>query len=325
MGFGGLHSSEKTLAIKADDQFVIRDRDVASYYPAIVLNCELVPKNLGRDFLTVYRSLVNRRLAAKQAKNMAVSENLKVTVNGTFGKTGSPYSILYAPDVVIQILLGGQLYLLMIIELLEAAGIPVMSANTDGFIMRCPVDKIETMNAVVANWEQATGFVTEESQYKAIYSRDVNAYLAVKLDGKVKGKNIYYDPWRAGSVKDKYWCFQKNPTCQICVEAVERFIVDGIEIRKTIEACQDIKKFVAIKNVTGGAHYDSEYLGKVVRWYYQKEAKGTINYINSNRIVADTDGAYPLMDLPSELPQDIDHDRYVKRAEDMLADMGWTP
>ncbi len=324
MGIGGLHSSEASVAHLADADHILVDRDVSGYYPAITINTNLYPKNLGPDFLIVYKNLVKRRLEAKRTKNLAVSENLKVTVNGTFGKTGSPHSILYAPEVIIQILLGGQLYLLMIIESLELAGIEVVSANTDGFVMRCPKHLEQTMLDVIKDWEQKTGFETEETRYQAIYERDVNAYLAIKDNGEVKGKNIFYDPWRDDeNAKDRYWRFQKNPTCQICVEAVEKYIVDGTPLLKTIMPCRDITRFVAVKNVSGGAHWDGHYLGKVVRWYYAKEVPHTINYINSNRIVADSDGAKPLMDLPDQFPDDVDYGRYVQRCEDMLVEMAY--
>ena len=324
MGIGGLHSSESNRALRADDDYILSDIDVESYYPKIIINCQLVPTNLGRSFLTVYHGIVERRLAAKKAKNLAVSENLKVAINGTFGKTGSPHSILYAPEVVIQILLGGQLYLLMLIEQLEAIGAQVASANTDGVLVRCPKKLKNLMKQAVQSWEKCTGFITETADFKAVYSRDVNAYLAVKTDGTVKGKNVYYDPWRGTNARDKYWQFQKNPTCQICVEAVEKLIVDGTEIEKTIRECTDIKRFVAIKNVTGGAHYDGEYLGKVVRWVYSTTSNQTINYITNNRIVGDTEGAMPLMDLPDALPADIDYDKYIQRAKELLTDMGWS-
>jgi len=324
MGIGGLHSSEKSMAVRSDERNVLVDRDVASYYPRIILNLNLAPHHLGKAFLIVYRGLVDRRLEAKRLKNVAVSENLKIAVNGTFGKTGSPYSILYAPDVMVQILLGGQLYLLMKIERLEQAGIPVISANTDGCLMYCPRDMEQIMLNVVKEWEETTGFETEETRYKAVYARDVNAYMAIKEDNTIKGKNVYYDPWRANaSARELYWRFQKNPTCQICVEAIEQLLLNNVPLDQTITKCSDITRFVAIKNVTGGAHWDGNYLGKVVRWYYGKEAKGTINYINSNRIVADTEGAVPLMDLPNEFPSDVDFDYYVQRAKGLLTDTGY--
>lgn len=62
----------------------------------------------------------------------------KIVLNGTFGKLGSKYSFLYSPNLMIQVTITGQLALLMLIEALEAAGISVVSANTDGIVSRCP-------------------------------------------------------------------------------------------------------------------------------------------------------------------------------------------
>ena len=67
MGIGGLHSKEKSVSYVADENWSLIDRDVASYYPRIILNLRLYPKQLGEHFLTVYQSIVERRLAAKEA------------------------------------------------------------------------------------------------------------------------------------------------------------------------------------------------------------------------------------------------------------------
>lgn len=322
MGVGGLHSSEKSVAIFADNNHELHDRDVAGYYPRIILNLKLFPIHLGKDFLIVYDGLNVRRLTAKQIKDLAKSESLKVTVNGTFGKSGSPGSFIYSIPMFIHILLGGQLYLLMLIEHLEIFGIPVVSANTDGVVMRCPKDKIDLMKVVIEEWEKTTHFVTEETQYKAVYSRDVNSYLAIKTNGEVKGKNLFYDPWRSKNARDAYWRFQKNPARQICCEAVEEFIVKGVPISKTIRECKDIRKFIEVRNVAGGAHKNGDYLGKVVRWYIGSGELGSINYITDNSLVANSQGAIPLMDLPDKLPSNLNFSYYVKKAEEMLLGMG---
>lgn len=323
MGIGGLHSSEGIRAVIETEETELVDKDVASFYPRIVLNLGLYPQHLGPNFLKVYQSLTNRRIAAKKAKNIAISECLKITINGTFGKTGSPYSFLYAPEMTIQITVGGQLYLLMLIEYLELNGIEVVSANTDGIVINLKKSQHNLYNDIFKQWENITGFETEETKYKAVYSRDVNAYIAVKHNGEVKGKNIYYDPWRGKTAKDGYWRFQKNPNAQICVEALEKLIVENIPIEKTIIENRDFTKLVCVKNVTGGAHKNGEYLGKVIRWYYSKDTYGTINYISSNNKVPDTEGAKPCMDLPLDLPTDIDYNWYVNRAKELGQECGF--
>lgn len=322
-GIGGLHSSEKEIAIIANDEYELIDRDVASYYPRIVLNLGLFPTHIGTDFLKVYQDIVNRRLEAKKNKNIAVAECLKITINGTFGKTGSPYSILYAPEMTIQITITGQLALLMLIEKLELSNIEVVSANTDGIVIYCHKSKKEELNNIIKMWEKITNFETEETKYKAIYSRDVNAYIAIKENNEVKGKNLYYDPWRGKTAKDNYWKFQKNPTTQICVEAIEKLIMENIPIEKTIIECRDIKKFIAVKNVTGGAHKDNYYLGKVIRWYYAINVIGAINYINTNNKVPDSDGAFPCMDLPEIFPSNINYQWYIDKTIEMLHDLNY--
>ncbi len=248
MGIGGLHSSEKSAAHFADDHTLLIDRDVTSYYPFIILNLGLYPQHLGPNFLHVYRSIVNRRLAAKERGDMVVSDSLKITINGSFGKLGSKWSILYAPDLLIQVTMTGQLSLLMLIERLEMSGISVVSANTDGIVIKCPKHLEAVMDSVVTQWEADTQFNTEASNYLAIYSRDINNYIAVKAPTKkspkvgIKAKGAYARPG-----------LQKNPTGEVSIDALEALLTQGIPIETTIRGCRDIRKFVSVRTVKGGA------------------------------------------------------------------------
>ncbi len=246
MGIGGLHSSESSTAHVATKTLRILDRDVTSFYPYIILLLGLYPKHLGPVFLRVYRAIVERRVRAKEAGNTLVADTLKIVVNGSYGKLGSMYSILYSPDLLIQVTMTGQLSLLMLIETMELAGIPVVSANTDGIVMTVSEDKQQIYEQIVAWWEQVTGFATEETEYKALYSRDVNNYIAVLMKPK-KGKLV--------KTKGAYgeMGLKKNPTCEVCVDAVIAEITAGVPISKTIRECKDIGKFVSIRNVSGGA------------------------------------------------------------------------
>lgn len=67
MGIGGLHSSETRVSHYSDDEFVLLDRDVTSYYPNIILGGGLYPKTIGSVFLKVYRSILDRRIDAKNS------------------------------------------------------------------------------------------------------------------------------------------------------------------------------------------------------------------------------------------------------------------
>jgi hypothetical protein len=66
LGIGGIHSTESQITHRLDENHVLIDRDVTSYYPSIILNLELYPKHIGTKFLDVYRKMYTRRLAAKK-------------------------------------------------------------------------------------------------------------------------------------------------------------------------------------------------------------------------------------------------------------------
>jgi hypothetical protein len=66
IGIGGLHSKEKQAVHISDDQYVLLDNDVASYYPTLILNSGKFPEALGVTFLNEYDTIKNERLLAKR-------------------------------------------------------------------------------------------------------------------------------------------------------------------------------------------------------------------------------------------------------------------
>ena len=310
-GIGGLHSQESCQAVVANDEFDIYDVDFTSYYPFIILVNELYPENIGRQFLDVYRSLVERRLEAKRSGDKAVAESLKITINGTFGKLGSIYSPLYAPDLMIAVTITGQLTLLMLIERLELAGISIVSANTDGIVIKCPKGKRDEMRSIVAEFEKLTNYSTEEVQYKGIYSRDVNNYVAITTDGKAKTKGTF----SPGSLL-------KNPENDICKLAVIEYLKSGKRWQETIRESTDIRQFLSTRTVKGGGFYGDLFLGKVVRWYYSTDSNHIITYRTSGNKVPRTDGCYPIMNLPKFFPEDVNYEWYDNECVELLMDVG---
>ena len=313
MGIGGLHSSEVSVSHRANNDRRIIDRDVTSYYPSIILTQGLYPAHMGKEFLTVYRSLVERRIAAKVAGDTVTADALKICVNGSFGKLGSKWSVLYSPDLLIAVTLTGQLTLLMLIEALEESGIEVVSANTDGVVSIVRVDQQELFDATVALWEMITGLTTEGTDYSALYSRDVNNYIAVKPDGSVKTKGAY-----------AFEGLQKNATNTVCVKAAIAYLTKGTPVGATILNCLDVRDFLTIRQVNGGAVYGDQHLGKAIRWYYARGEARTINYATNGNKVPRSEGARPLMELPAALPDDINYTWYIDETNSILQSIGAT-
>lgn len=348
MGIGGLHSTEANRSIFADAAHYLIDADVASQYPSIILKLGLYPAALGPAALTAYAAIKEERLIAKRAKDKVKDQGYKIALNGGFfGKTGSPYSVLFAPHLMIAVTLTGQLTLLMLIERAEAIGVPIVSGNTDGVLFHCPVEKYDALMEICKQWEAETSFELEFASYRSIHNRSVNDYIAVKEDGSLKRKGKLMNTRKEGMREQ----LMHNPGMDICADAVCEFLLTGAPIEETIRNATDFRDFLTVVNVKGGAIWgdmeipskkkneeqddytarfglnDFEYLGKVVRYYwgvggapiyYKDPHPSTGNF----KKVSKSDGAIPCMDLPEGMATNIDYARYIREAEEILVDLG---
>ena len=113
---------------------------------------------------------------------------------------------------------------------------------------------------------------------------------------------------------------QKNPTNEICTDAIVNYLVNQTPIKETIRNCKDITKFVTIRTVKGGAMWQDMYVGKAVRWYYSTNGS-EITYKSNGNKVARSDGCRPLMEL-NEFPADLDYEWYITEAESLLEGVG---
>lgn len=339
LGIGGLHSQEKAQTVICDENHRLRDVDVDSFYPRIIINNRYSPKSIGEVFLEVYElELVNPRLEHKRrsgdpnltpderAEQKQLANSKKIVINGLYGKLGSPYSKVYAPELMISVCLTGQLSLLMLIERLELAGIKVVSANTDGIVMYYHQDQLDTVNSIVRQWEKDCNFTTEDTFYHALYSANVNNYIAVKSDDNCQ---IIKGAKRKGSFADHWFTDKSNfklkttPDFLICRNAVVDYLTKNIPIEETIKNCTDVRQFLSVRAVRGGGVFRGQKFGRIARFYISTESQDYLQYAKNGNKVPKSDNAELLLDLPSTLPSDINYNYYVDYADRMLYDIGY--
>lgn len=336
MGIGGLHSTEANRAVRSSSTHALCDFDVASYYPAIILNAGLYPEATGPAFIDVYADIRKERIAAKKAKDKVTDKSLKIALNGTFGSLGSSYAFVYAPHLMIHVTLTGQLCLLMLIEWAEEMGIAVVSGNTDGVVMYFDRELWDGLEGdrprpspvadLIERWERTTGFTLEGTEYAAILNQSVNSYFAITASGGHKRKGPLGNPWSPDDF-DPRGQMMKNPQMTICSDAALAKIKHSTPLEETIRACRDIRQFVTVIKADGGATWNDEYLGKVVRYYWSVDGqpifKAKATKTGAFPKVPKTEGARECMRLPDEFPEDIDYARYVAEADSILRDLGY--
>jgi hypothetical protein len=311
MSIGGIHSCEKSISHYADDEYEIVDADCTSFYPSIIITQKLVPELLGNTFLKVYSSAKDKRVVAKKNGDKVTDATYKILLNSSFGKFGNKFSILYAPKLLLQTTLTGQLSLMMLAERFEECKFMILQQNTDGLCIKLKRSDSELLKSVVEQWEHETQFNMEYVYYKSIHSRDVNNYCSVKSEGGIKRKGAYSEE-----------SLSKNPQNNVCADAAVNYLLTKESVESYIKSCNDIRKFLTVRNVTGGAIKDGGYLGKTVRFYHSNSTSSALHYAKSGNTVPTSEGCRPMMKITKQFPIDVDHNWYITEAISILKDMG---
>jgi len=240
LGVGGLHSEDGPGEFYTDEEYIIQDMDVASYYPNLIINNNFYPEHLGPGFIELLKKITNERLEAKRSGDKVKASGLKITINSIFGKLGSSTFWLYDPKQFLSTTISGQLGLLMLIEKLHMAGIQVISANTDGVVCKIPRKLEEKYYEVAKEWEKETGLELEFTPYAKYIRRDVNSYITEKLNGEIKEKGAFLTKV---DLKKAY----RMPIVQ---KAIYNYFINDIPVEKTLNECKDILEF-CISQKTG--------------------------------------------------------------------------
>lgn len=273
VALGGLHSSNSNYPAiwETDEEGTLIDCDVASYYPTIVLNHRIKPAHLTDACLEVLDRLTRERLEDKakmkalkeqgkteddpEFKLIKVStEGKKISINKMFGAYGDEKFWLYDMKAMYGVTINGQLYLLMLIERLERAGIPVWYANTDGISAKVPPGKEDLFYEIAHEWEKEFGFELEFVKFKKAVIQDVNEYIIEKLEPKSE-KDRYK---KKGDLDDElYKDVTKSFSMPIIATAVRKYFFEGVPVMQTLKTHEDILDFCKAQNV--GKQYSIEY------------------------------------------------------------------
>ncbi len=223
-GEGGLHASYESKVFESDDEYMIIDKDVKSYYPNLSIRNRFYPAHLSDVFCDVYEDIYNTR--TRIPKSDPRNYSYKIILNGVYGKSKDAYSFLYDQKFQLQITINGQLLLAMLAERLSfIEDCTIIQVNTDGITIKIKKSSLEQLNDICAKWEKLTKLELEEACYKKMVISNVNNYLAEYEDGKIKTKGSY-------EIDVDY---HKNRSQRIVPIAIKRFFIDGIPVEETIK------------------------------------------------------------------------------------------
>ena len=224
-GLGGIHGSVESQVVESDEEWVIIDLDVASYYPNLAIANRFYPAHLGEQFCTIYQDVYEQRKAHPKKQFPAINAMLKLALNGVYGDSNSRFSIFYDPLYTMTITLNGQLLLCWLAEnLMKIPDLEMIQVNTDGLTVRVRRGVKFMVDAVAGWWQNATGLELEEAIYSRMFIRDVNNYIGEYENGGVKRKGAYE--------YNLQW--HQNASALVVPKVAEKILLQGGNIRDEV-------------------------------------------------------------------------------------------
>ena len=239
-GIGGLHGAIKNYY--GTGYYLMAD--VGSYYPAMMIEYNWLSRNVKDP--SKYRTIRDERLVMK-AKKDPRQKPRKIVLNSTFGASKDKYNQLYDPRMANNICVGGQLFLVDLLDKLDGK-CDLIQSNTDGILLK--LHRLEDKDKIIGicnEWCKRTRMEMEYDMYTKVIQRDVNNYILVDEKGNVK---------RKGAVVKKLSPLDND--LPIVNKAVVDYFVYGIPVETTVMGSENLIDFQKITKVSG--KYDFAFL-----------------------------------------------------------------
>lgn len=276
---GGLHSQDRPAVLTSTDNYTYIHYDISSFYPSVMVAYNIAPKHLNNNvFVKMVDYFRLTRIKCKHTKdedglvvagvhNKLAAEALKIVINAIYGKFGFEMFFLFDRFAQMQVTINGQLMVMMVVEALELDGIHVVSANTDGIIVKLPKDKEEDFKRITDDWCAQNKLSADSERYKLFVTRDINNYFDIQSNDKVEYKGGL-DPKQY--LKD----LKKGYDMPVVAKAVFEYFAHDVSVMETLRNHKDILDFCKTQNV-----------GKQFEVVYQKVEHGKVIDIHSQRHV----------------------------------------
>lgn len=272
-----------------DNSYIYVHWDIASFYPSIMDVYKIAPAHMNEGvFVKLIHWLKETRVTAKHSKEDYIdgipkdvlAQVLKIVINSIYGKLGFEKGDICDRLAVLKVTINGQLMIMMLCESLELAGIEVVSANTDGIVVKLHKKNKAKFEEIADEWKRLTKLDADSEEYRCYINRDINNYVIEELNGKVSYKGALHPTMYAVDL-------QKGYDMPIVAKAVVDYFLNDKPILETLYECKNILDFCKTQNVGRQFHVEftvgtkREILQRNVRFYVTNKG-GIIEKVNDN-------------------------------------------
>lgn len=277
ISLGGLHSINDSEIIIPNEDELLLDYDVNSYYPSCLIANKLYPNHLGIEFVPIYKGIWDIRMKAKDDKDLFLADSFKYAINGLSGNLQSQYSWTYDPELVVKLRINCQLMILMLIEKFDLLGAKIVQSNTDGILIKIKKSLLPEIEKAKDEWCKLTKLSMSKEEFERFYQYDVNNYIGVKKGFKetknpelIKKKGFFVDETNLG----------KGMSPKIIAKSLINYFVYNISPEETLKEDKDIRDYLTYQRVSRDfiVEYNNEKTLHINRFYMSTNGGILIKY-----------------------------------------------
>lgn len=241
-GSGGVHGAKPSYIHIG----MFPMRDWGSLYPNTMVQFNLLSRNIPKDKLHRYSDLLKQRMDAKysgeevanikgvEVPTYVMINGIKLPLNTKFGASGAQFNDLYDPRNQFLVCATGQLIMTNMYELIKGKA-QFIQSNTDAhaYIPNSEADD-KAIDEALDEFANKIGLTLDKDMFREIWQKDVNSYIAVQPNGKVKIKGAI---GLTGGLKISK---------AIVSNAFINYLVSGKNYKEFINECNELRQFQII-------------------------------------------------------------------------------
>lgn len=254
LGVGGIHGAKESFIHVGN----FHARDVGSLYPNTMVLFDYLSRNIPENKRHIYQMLLDERMEAKysnkeftEIKGVQIPTKLlingyKLPLNTKYGAMGAEFNKLYDPRMRLLVCITGQMAMWDLLEKIENHA-TIIQSNTDAhYYIPFSEEDEKAIDEIANDWMKRTGYTLDDDPFREIYQANVNNYLAVTSDGKVKFKGAI--GLTNGLKVSK----------AIVSNAFINYVVAGKDYKEFINECDELRQFQMVTK-TGFSFDDTIY------------------------------------------------------------------
>lgn len=265
IAWGGIHAGLSKQKITCSHDEVIFDVDVDQLYPTLMIEYGLLSRAVEKP--EKFRNVLNTSLELKRAGKKKEREPYKRICNITYGAEGDKFNAMYDPLHRNLVCVFGQVFIIDLLDKVEDI-IELLNSNTDGIFVKIKRKNVAEFKRRVYEWEQRTHLHMSYDEFKCMWSKDVNNYVAIRENGSYHAKGAY--------VKELSDLDYDLPVVNA---ALKNYMIHGIQVEQTVLNCTDLRQFQKVVKLS------SKY-----QWVEHEQSGGNVKFDNkAYRVFASTD------------------------------------